>query len=48
MEGKMDWALQTQLLGLSDFEVVDVVEDATRKERRLTVVSKGKVTRRER
>jgi transposase len=38
MDGKMDWALYTQLLGLCDFEVVDVLEDRSGKERRLTLV----------
>ena len=38
MDGKIDWTLYTQLLGLQDFEVVDVVEDSKRKQRRLTLV----------
>lgn len=38
MDGKIDWALYTQLLDLCDFEVVDVLGDPKRKERRLTVV----------
>jgi len=38
MDDKIDWALYTQLLGLQDFEVVDVLEDPKRKERRLVLV----------
>jgi len=38
MDEKINWALYTQLLGLQDFEVVDVLEDCKRKERRLVLV----------
>jgi transposase len=38
MDGRIDWGLYTRLLGLADFEVVDVVEDPERKQRRLTLV----------
>lgn len=38
MDDKIDGSLYTQLLGLADFEVADVVEDPKRRERRLVVV----------
>jgi len=38
MDEKINWALYTELLGLQDFEVVDVLEDPKRKERRLVLV----------
>ena len=38
MDVKIDWALYTQMLGLADFEVVDVLEDPKQKERRLVLV----------
>ncbi len=38
MDGKIDWSLYTQLLGLRDFEVVDVLEEAQGKQRRLVLL----------
>ena len=38
MDERINWALYTQWLGLQDFEVVDVLEDRKRKERRLVLV----------
>jgi len=38
MDGKIDWVLYTQLLGLQDFEVVDVLDEPQRKRRRLVLL----------
>jgi transposase len=37
MAEKIDWGLYTQLLGLPDFDVVDVIEDRPRKQRQLVL-----------